>query len=108
MAGPEGDVESDRAGEEGEYHHSRNFKKNMAVGRITLSESNTSWGEEKAILRKNVLKPAVCFLTDVEAVELIRRWGKISGTAGHFPIRRTKSSAPSRRRSTPIHANHGR
>ena len=42
MAGPEGDVESDRAGEEGEYHHSKNFKKKMAVGKITLSESNKS------------------------------------------------------------------
>ena len=42
MAGPAGDVESDRAGEEGEYHHSRNLKKKMAVGRITLSESNKS------------------------------------------------------------------
>lgn len=73
MAGPAGDVESDRAGDEGEYHHSRNLKKKIAVGRITLSESNKNWGDEKTKLRKNALNPAAWCFTDEDAVELIRR-----------------------------------
>ena len=108
MAGPAGDAESDRAGEEGEYHHSKNLKKKMAVGRITLSESNKNWGDEKTKLRKNALNPAACCLTDEDAVEPILRCQEISGIASSFPILRTKSSAPSRRRSTPIQDNHGR
>ena len=67
-------MESDRAGDEGEYHHSRNLKKKMAVGRITLSESNKNCGDEKTNLRKNASNPAACCLTDEDAVELIRRW----------------------------------
>ena len=73
MAGPAGDVESDRAGDEGEYHHSRNLKKKIAVGRITLSESNKNWGDEKTRLRMNVVNPAACCLTEEDAVEPIRR-----------------------------------
>jgi len=84
MAGPEGDVESDRAGEEGEYHHSRNFRRKMAVGKTTLSESNRNWGDEKATLRKNALNPAVCCLIDEDAVELIRRCMGVSGTTSSF------------------------
>lgn len=79
MAGPVGDIESDRAGEEGEYHHSRNLKKKMAVGRITLSESNNNWGDEKIRLRKNALTPAACCFTDEDAVVLICRCREISG-----------------------------
>lgn len=108
MAGPAGDVESDRAGDEGEYHHSRNLKKKMAVGRITLSESNKSWGDEKTKLRKNVLNPAACCLTDEDAVELILRCREISWITSSFYIPHTRSSAPSRRRSTPIQDSHGR
>ena len=78
MAGPAGDVESDRAGDEGEYHHSKNFKKKMVVGRITLSESNNNWGDERTRFRKNVLNPTVCCLTVEDVVESIRRCGKIS------------------------------
>jgi hypothetical protein len=46
-AGPRGDVESTRAGDDGEYHHSRNLMKNMAVGSRILSESRTIRGEVK-------------------------------------------------------------
>lgn len=44
-AGPSGDVDSDRAGDDGEYHHSRNLIKNIAVGRSTFSESSSSRGD---------------------------------------------------------------
>lgn len=45
-AGPRGDVVRERAGEPGEYHHSKNLMKNIAVGRSKRSESNTSCGDE--------------------------------------------------------------
>ena len=45
MAGLRGDVDSARAGEEGEYHHSRNLMKKMAVGRRSLRESRKRRGE---------------------------------------------------------------
>jgi hypothetical protein len=47
-AGPSGEVENDRAGEPGEYHHSRNFTKNMAVGRRSLKDSNKACGDLKS------------------------------------------------------------
>ncbi len=43
--GPRGDLDSDRAGELGEYHHSKNLMKNMAVGSKSRSESRSSWGD---------------------------------------------------------------
>lgn len=46
-AGPSGEVENERAGEPGEYHHSRNLTKNMAVGRRSLKESKRTWGDVK-------------------------------------------------------------
>jgi hypothetical protein len=45
IASPFGGAEKERAGDPGEYHHSRNFTKNMAVGRSRRRESNISRGE---------------------------------------------------------------
>jgi hypothetical protein len=42
MAGPSGGVVSERAGEPGEYHHSRNLMKKIAVGRRSRRESKSS------------------------------------------------------------------
>ena len=56
-AGPRGDVESTRAGDDGEYHHSRNLMKNMAVGSRILSESRTSRGEVKRRRRSTDISP---------------------------------------------------
>jgi len=44
-AGPSGEVESERAGDPGEYHHSRNLTKNIADGRSSLRESKNNCGE---------------------------------------------------------------
>ena len=52
MAGPARGAERARAGEDGEYHHSRNFTKKIAVGRMTLSESSNSRGEDSNSRRK--------------------------------------------------------
>ena len=57
MAGPRGDVERTRAGDEGEYHHSRNLIKKMAVGRRILSESRTSLGEARRRRRNTRINP---------------------------------------------------
>lgn len=46
IAGPSGDVFNERAGELGEYHHSRNLTKNIAVGRRSRRESSSKRGEE--------------------------------------------------------------
>lgn len=50
-AGPSGDFMRDRAGDPGEYHHSRNLRKNMAVGKRRRRESKTSRGEESRSFR---------------------------------------------------------
>lgn len=41
-AGPKGDVERERAGDPGEYHHSKNLMKKIAVGNSRRRESNSS------------------------------------------------------------------
>jgi hypothetical protein len=46
IAGPSGEVLSERAGELGEYHHSRNLTKNIAVGKRSLRESSNKRGED--------------------------------------------------------------
>ncbi len=56
-AGPRGDVDRTRAGDDGEYHHSRNLMKNMAVGSRILSESRTSRGEVKRRRRSTDISP---------------------------------------------------
>lgn len=57
MAGPEGDLDKARAGEEGEYHHSKNLMKKMAVGNRILREFRRSRGNVVIALRKNVNIP---------------------------------------------------
>ena len=47
IAGPRGDVERIRAGDDGEYHHSRNLIKKIAVGSSSLRESRRSRGDVK-------------------------------------------------------------
>jgi hypothetical protein len=51
-------VASARAGEEGEYHHSRNLIKKMAVGRATFKESRRRRGVDKMARRRIANKPA--------------------------------------------------
>ena len=60
-AGPRGDVERTRAGDDGEYHHSRNLMKNMVVGSKILSESRTSRGEVKRRRRRTDISPPDIF-----------------------------------------------
>lgn len=61
MAGPRGEVDKARAGEEGEYHHSRNLTKNMAVGSRTLRLSRRSLGEDSR--RRRVMASMLRFLS---------------------------------------------
>jgi hypothetical protein len=49
IAGPRGDTDRDLAGEPGEYHHSKNLMKNIAVGRRSLSESSNVRGDLASI-----------------------------------------------------------
>lgn len=53
MDGPSGEDESvrERAGEEGEYHHSRNFMKKTVVGMRSLRESRKKRGELRMMWR---------------------------------------------------------
>lgn len=51
IGGPRGDVAKDRAGEPGEYHHSKNFTKKMAVGNNKRKESRSRRGDAKSDLR---------------------------------------------------------
>ena len=44
-----------RAGDEGEYHHSRNLMKNIAVGRRTRKESSNRRGDRKNSRRRIAL-----------------------------------------------------
>jgi hypothetical protein len=57
MAGPRGDMDNDRAGEPGEYHHSRNLMKKMAVGRRSLKESSSNWGDRNRSRRRTAKNP---------------------------------------------------
>lgn len=54
MDGPSGEDESvrERAGEEGEYHHSRNLMKKIVVGRRSLRESRRKRGELQKMWRR--------------------------------------------------------
>jgi hypothetical protein len=61
MAGPSGDVAKERAGDPGEYHHSRNFTKKIAVGRRSLSESKSSCGDETSKRRISAVTPRRSF-----------------------------------------------
>lgn len=45
MAGPRGEFVKERAGDPGEYHHSRNLTKKIAVGSKRRNESSKSRGE---------------------------------------------------------------
>jgi hypothetical protein len=110
-AGPRGEAERARAGEEGENHHSRNLMKKIAVGRRTLSASRRSRGEVNSRRRTRCNRfRRICDVPFLLAARLARRCGY-----DHQPILTTRekklptrSSKPRRRRSTPIQANHGR
>lgn len=58
IAGPSGEAFNERAGELGEYHHSRNLMKNMAVGRRSRRESSSRRGEEDRNWRKRDIRPS--------------------------------------------------
>lgn len=58
--GPSGDVDRARAGDEGEYHHSRNLMKKMIVGRMTLKDSTTRRGDLDSTRRKAANNPLGC------------------------------------------------
>lgn len=68
MDGPSGEDESvrERAGEEGEYHHSRNLMKKIVVGRRSLRESRRKRGE----LRRMWCKVSRKYLGGVAAGDL--------------------------------------
>jgi hypothetical protein len=57
MAGPKGDLDKERAGDPGEYHHSRNLTKKMAVGSNNLSESRMRCGECTSRRRNPAIVP---------------------------------------------------
>lgn len=63
-AGPWGEVDSERAGEEGEYHHSKNLMKNIAVGSRTFSESSNIRGEDANARRRAARMPPEGFVGD--------------------------------------------
>jgi len=90
-AGPSGDVDSDRAGDDGEYHHSRNLIKNIAVGKKTFKLSRMRYGD----LRRNLPR------LDPEGLD---------GVAARRSVWLAAliSSMLNRRRSTPIQDSHGR
>jgi hypothetical protein len=74
-AGPSGEVENERAGEPGEYHHSRNFMKKMAVGSRSLRDSNKACGEAKS--RRRIQPSGVRGpLGDVFAVAAAARYSR--------------------------------
>ncbi len=75
MAGPSGDVVNERAGESGEYHHSKNLMKNMAVGRRNRSESSRRRGEEESSWRSRVPTPSFWACSGAFwAARLAARW----------------------------------
>lgn len=57
MAGPRGDVDKERAGDPGEYHHSRNLTKKIAVGNNSRSESRSRCGEVTSRCRSRLIAP---------------------------------------------------
>lgn len=57
MAGPKGDIDNDRAGEPGEYHHSKNLMKKMAVGKSSLKESSSNCGDRSRSARITAKNP---------------------------------------------------
>lgn len=57
MAGPKGDIDNDRAGEPGEYHHSRNLMKKIAVGKRSLKESSNNCGDRSRSPRTTAKNP---------------------------------------------------
>lgn len=58
IAGPRGDAFKDRAGELGEYHHSRNLMKKIAVGRRRRRESSKRRGEADKTWRSRATRPS--------------------------------------------------
>lgn len=44
-AGPAGELDNERAGDPGEYHHSKNLIKKIVVGNKNLKESKMARGE---------------------------------------------------------------
>lgn len=61
MGGPVGVADTVRAGDEGEYHHSKNLMKNIAVGSNTFSESSKRRGERNMSRRSVVSRETGAF-----------------------------------------------
>ena len=80
MAGPSGDTARERAGELGEYHHSRNLMKKIAVGRRTFRLSRNSRGEDSKSLRNFAKRPCDSFVEGVLPCDVCRTasWENIS------------------------------
>lgn len=57
MGGPFGAALNERAGDDGEYHHSRNLTKNIDIGNKTLRDSNTARGEDRSSRRSVARSP---------------------------------------------------
>jgi len=56
IAGPCGEVAKERAGDPGEYHHSKNLTKKTAVGSSNRRESNNRRGEDRRRLRSRATR----------------------------------------------------
>lgn len=111
--GPLGETESDRAGELGEYHHSRNLTKKIAVGSNRRSESRRVFGEAfTCALSHSKTDRRTAGFSGSGGPEFAARLEKGSVKADTLIVwygrRLTKSSIPNRRMSTPIQFSHGR
>lgn len=60
IGGPSGEVARERAGEPGEYHHSKNFTKKIVVGSNKRKESRSSRGDAKRDFRSLVVTLRRC------------------------------------------------
>jgi hypothetical protein len=106
MAGPKGDIDNDRAGEPGEYHHSKNLIKKIAVGNRSLNESSNNCGDRSRSLRTKAKNPF--FLRGIAGGFTCASCQDGECNVTNWNVRLTKSSMLSLLRSTPTQASHGR
>lgn len=104
MGGPLGGTVRARAGEEGEYHHSRNLMKNIERGRRTRRESRTRRGDD---LRRRVSRSLRLVGGPDDG---FAAWdsGSSNSERNREAERHTSITTRARRISRPIQASHGR
>jgi len=71
MGGPVGAAASERAGDEGEYHHSRNLTKNIESGSKILRESSRVRGDVRSMRRMRARMPVFDLEDDLAAAAAI-------------------------------------